>query len=87
VAAAAGALAAAAGRALSGRPDPLAAGLAFGGTLAVYGWDRLRDVERDRGTAPAATALAIGLFREGERYGLVVVDGALLSGAAIALAA
>ena len=49
-------LTAAAARAL-GAPAGLAApGLAFGGTLAIYSLDRLRDVEHDRASAPARTA-------------------------------
>jgi hypothetical protein len=35
---------------------------------------------------PATTALAVALFRPGERYGMGVVDGALLLGALLALA-
>jgi hypothetical protein len=35
---------------------------------------------------PLATAAALAGFRDGERYGLVVVDGALVVGAAAALA-
>jgi 4-hydroxybenzoate polyprenyltransferase len=35
---------------------PAAAVLAFAGTLCVYNVDRLRDLERDRTTAPARTA-------------------------------
>lgn len=33
---------------------------------------------------PAATLLALLLFRPGERYGLLIVDGALLAGAVVA---
>ena len=56
VAAAAAALCAAASTAL-GRPAAGAApGLAFGGTLAVYTLDRLRDLARDRATSPARSA-------------------------------
>jgi hypothetical protein len=36
---------------------------------------------------PASELLALAAFRTGERYGLVVVDGALLAGALLALAA
>ena len=76
VAAAAGALAAAVGRVLCGRPDPLAAALAFCGTLAVYGWDRLRDVERDRSTAPERSR-----FVTRHRHALTALSGAGLAGA------
>ncbi len=76
VAAAAAALAAAAGRALGGRPDALAAGLAFCGTLAVYGWDRLRDVERDRFTSPERSR-----FVTRHRHALTALAGVGLAGA------
>jgi hypothetical protein len=58
VAGAAASLAAAAGATL-GVPSgaaALAAGAAFGGTLAVYTLDRLRDLPRDRATSPARSA-------------------------------
>ena len=35
---------------------------------------------------PAATLLTLLAFRDGERYGFVAVDGALLAGALIAIA-
>lgn len=35
---------------------------------------------------PLATAAALARFRDGERYGLVVIDGALAAGAVAALA-
>jgi len=56
VAAAAAALAGAVGVALGAglAPGPLL--LAFGGTLAVYGLDRLRDLPRDRASAPRRSA-------------------------------
>jgi hypothetical protein len=56
VAAAALVLAAASGRAVGGAPGPGPLLLAFGGTLAVYNLDRLRDLARDRGPAPARSA-------------------------------
>lgn len=55
LAAAAAALSAAAARALGAPLDPRVLGLAATGTLVVYNVDRLRDVERDRTTAPART--------------------------------
>jgi 4-hydroxybenzoate polyprenyltransferase len=45
--------------------------LAFSGTVVVYGVDRLRDVERDRLTAPDRTA-----FVERHRPALIAVCGA-----------
>ncbi len=57
VAAVAAALCAAAGRVLGAGPGetgPLL--VAFGGTLAVYNLDRLRDLARDRASAPARSA-------------------------------
>jgi 4-hydroxybenzoate polyprenyltransferase len=56
VAAAAGALSAAVCAALGVPAAGPAVGIAFGGTLAVYSLDRLRDVARDRASAPARTA-------------------------------
>ena len=41
---------------------------------------------RSLAVIPAAQALVLGLFQPGERYGLIVVDGALLVGAICALA-
>jgi hypothetical protein len=70
VAAAAAALAAAVGHALAGGtlPGPLL--LAFGGTLAIYNLDRLRDLARDRVTAPARSA-----FVERHRGVLMALGG------------
>jgi hypothetical protein len=71
VAAAAGALCAAASRAMGLAPDARVSGVALAGTLVVYGVDRLRDLERDRHTAPRRSAfvarhrLALGLFCAG----------------------
>jgi 4-hydroxybenzoate polyprenyltransferase len=56
VALAAAALAAAVSRALGTAPAAGPLLVAFGGTLAVYGLDRLRDLDRDRSTAPARSA-------------------------------
>jgi hypothetical protein len=56
VAAAAALLAAAASRALGLSPDPRVLLLAAGGTLTVYGLDRLRDVARDGEKSPQRTA-------------------------------
>ena len=53
---AAAALTAAAARALGLAPRPALLGLAFGGTLAVYVIDRVRDLPRDRVTAPERAA-------------------------------
>lgn len=53
---AAAALTAAAARALGLSPAPALLGLAFGGTLAVYVIDRVRDLPRDRVTAPERAA-------------------------------
>jgi 4-hydroxybenzoate polyprenyltransferase len=66
VAVAAAVLAAAASVALGGTPAVEVVGLAFTGTLAVYGIDRLRDLERDRATTPARSA-----FVEGHRRALI----------------
>jgi 4-hydroxybenzoate polyprenyltransferase len=59
VAGAAVALVAAASRAMELRADPLCLLLAASGTLAVYGVDRLRDLARDRVTAPLRTAFVL----------------------------
>jgi hypothetical protein len=77
VAAAAGALCAAAGRALGAGQGPGAAvcALAAAGTFAIYSVDRLRDVARDRHTTPRRTAFV-------ERFG-----GPLRVAIALALAA
>jgi len=82
VSAAAGALCVAAGRALGAGEGPGAAvsALAAAGTFAIYNVDRLRDVARDRHTAPLRTA-----FVEG-RSGLLRVAIALALVAAAALA-
>jgi hypothetical protein len=79
VAAAAAALTAAASRAMQLRPDPWVVLLAAGGTLVIYGLDRLRDVARDGEKSPLRTAWV-------ERHrGALVATTAL--GAAAALAA
>lgn len=56
VALAAGALVAATSLALGAPPRPALVGLAFAGTLVVYGVDRLRDMKRDAAVAPRRTA-------------------------------
>ena len=56
VAAAAASLAAASSRSFGGAPRPALLAFVFAGTLAVYSVDRLRDVARDRVTAPARSA-------------------------------
>jgi len=53
-------LTAAASRALGLDPEPGLLVFAFGGTLAVYVIDRLRDLPRDRSTAPARAAFVSG---------------------------
>lgn len=53
LAAAAGALVAAASLAMGIDSHPLAIGLAISGTLVIYNVDRLRDLDRDRRTSPA----------------------------------
>jgi hypothetical protein len=50
------ALTAAASRAMELAPDPWLLALAGGGTLVVYGLDRLRDVSHDREKSPLRTA-------------------------------
>ena len=83
VAAAAGALCAAAGRALGAEPAPATLAIAAAGTLFVYNVDRLRDVERDRATSPRRTA-----FVERWRGALVALAGAAaLAAAGLALVA
>jgi len=56
VACAAAALAAAAGRAMGLAPNGAVLVLAFAGTIVVYCADRLRDLARDRTTAPRRSA-------------------------------
>src|SRR5262245_47782172 len=56
LAAAAAALTGAAARALGVSPEPALFALASGGTLTVYVIDRIRDLERDRVTAPCRAA-------------------------------
>jgi 4-hydroxybenzoate polyprenyltransferase len=63
-------LTAAASRALGLGPEPALLGLAFGGTLAVYVIDRVRDLPRDRTTAPERAA-----FVDRHRRGLLVLAG------------
>ena len=71
LAAAAAALVAASARAMEIPLDPRLLGLAAAGTLVVYNVDRLRDLERDRLTAPARSA-----FVERWRDALVLGTGA-----------
>lgn len=81
MAAAAAALCAASSQALGIAPRPPVALLAACGTFAIYNLDRLRDLERDRRTAPSRSA-----FVERNRAALRI--GALASGlVAVALAA
>ncbi len=74
VAAAAGALAAVAARAMGGAPPPAVVGLAFFGTLVVYNVDRLRDVDRDRATTPLRSDF---VARRGGELALLVASAAL----------
>jgi hypothetical protein len=81
VAAAAALLCAAAAHAMGISCPPEAVTLAFGGTLAVYNIDRLRDLERDRVTAPLRSA-----FVEAHRsllMSLALGGGALAAAAAV----
>lgn len=83
MAAAAGLLVLAAGRATGARPDPLLPLLAAAGTLGIYTLDRLRDLPRDRHTAPRRAAFVAAHRRE-----LAAVSGVgLAGGAALAAAA
>lgn len=81
LAAAAAVLAAASARALGAAPQPRVLGLAACGTLVVYNVDRLRDVARDRLTAPRRTE-----FVERHRATLVALCvAASLAAGALAL--
>jgi 4-hydroxybenzoate polyprenyltransferase len=72
-------LTAAASRTLGLDPEPGILGLAFGGTLAVYVIDRVRDLAHDRRTAPERAA-----FVDRNRRALLVLAG--LGGGAAAAA-
>jgi hypothetical protein len=78
---AAAALTAASARALGAAVSPALLGLAFGGTLAVYVVDRVRDLAHDRATAPARAA-----FVAGHRRALLALaaGGAALAGVSAA---
>jgi 4-hydroxybenzoate polyprenyltransferase len=79
----AAALAAAASRALEVAPASAVLGLAFGGTVVVYVVDRLRDLARDRASAPERAA-----FVAEHRRALLVLaglGGGLAAGSALAL--
>jgi hypothetical protein len=82
LAAAAGALVAAASLAMGADVDPRALLLATTGTLVVYNVDRLRDVERDRQTRPERSA-----FVDRHRVPLVALSAVSGLGAAAAAAA
>jgi hypothetical protein len=69
MAAAAGALVAAASRAMGTAIRPEAVGLAFSGTLVIYNFDRLRDLRRDRHTSPDRSAF-VAKYR-GRLIGLI----------------
>lgn len=83
VAAAAGALCVACSLAMGIAPDTTATGLAFAGTLVIYNFDRLRDVDRDRATTPARSAFVL---RHGGDLALLSL-GAAVASAGFALAA
>jgi len=91
LAAAAAALLAASARAMGVEPAPALLLLAASGTLAVYGADRLRDLSRDRATAPRRAAFverhraAIALLAGAG--GLTAVGCALAAGRRVALVA
>ena len=83
VATAAVALSAAAALAMQTQPAATVMALAFCGTLVVYNVDRLRDLARDRETAPARSH-----FVETHRQALTLVTGlAAAASGALALAA
>jgi hypothetical protein len=77
IAAAAAALAAASSRAMEITPDARVLALVAGGTLVVYGLDRLRDVTRDGRRSPLRTA-----WVERHRRGLALTTalGAVAAG-------
>ncbi len=80
VAAAAATLTGAAFLALGARPDPWVVTLAVTGTLVVYSIDRLRDLKRDRATAPERTAF-IERFRSALMFQIFAAAAfALLAG-------
>jgi 4-hydroxybenzoate polyprenyltransferase len=76
VAAAAGALSVACALAMGIAPTAAATGLAFAGTLVVYNVDRLRDLDRDRATAPQRSAFVV---RHGGDLALLAFGAALAS--------
>ena len=78
VACAAAALAAAASRALGLAAEPAVLALAFCGTVAVYGVDRLRDLARDAHTSPLRSAFVAAHARP------LLVGVALSGGGALA---
>jgi 4-hydroxybenzoate polyprenyltransferase len=80
---AAAALTAASARGGGLAPGPALLGLAFGGTLAVYVVDRVRDLPRDRVTAPERAAFVARHRRA--LLALAGLAGALAAGAALAL--
>ena len=82
---AATALTAAGARATGVAATPSLLGLACGGTLAVYVMDRVRDLERDRATAPARAAF-IARWRR-PLLGLAALGAASAAAAALALGA
>ena len=76
-------LSVAASRALGIAPEPALLGLAFGGTLAVYLLDRVRDLARDRVTAPARAAF-VGRHRRALLV-LAGLGGGVAAGCALTL--
>ncbi len=83
LAAAAAAMTAAGSEALGVAPAPALLGLAFGGTLVVYVVDRLRDLERDRVSAPARAAFVAR--HRALLLALASGGGALAAGCALTL--
>lgn len=73
---AAGALAIAVSLAFGEAADPRVVGLAFTGTFAIYGIDRLRDRERDTGRAPIRSAF-VSRWR-----GMLIASTVTMTGAA-----
>jgi len=82
VAVAAGALAVACSLAMAIAPPLSAVGLAFAGTLVVYNVDRLRDLDRDRETAPRRSAFVDA--HGGQLALAVLVAGIAAAGFALA---
>jgi len=83
VALAAAGLSLAAALAMASAPDPRVAGVALFGTLAVYGADRLFDVDRDRVSSPLRTDFVL---RHENRLALLsALSGAVAVGLGLSL--